>query len=304
MKELPEIKKPVFILGPERSGTTLLYSLLANADEFYWFSRIDSLIPSWPYAAELSRRLFGVLEKPFIAHHGKISKIKGFNTPTECNAYWKQIFKWGDETNYLIENDRFVEDDLTNGLENFIKTDFTDRLSYSGKKRMLLKQPGFSLKLRFWNHIFPDAFFLICTRNIEDNVCSLIKAKKDSKENFWGTKVDEWRDFLDADYRTQSLLQLKKIYSFLAEDLKNEKIARQTMVVSFDQFLSDPEREIKKAVQFCKVRWNKQMRLASKGIVRQNPPPDCNVDYSVSTLQIVKQFEKKASDLYAQQVSE
>lgn len=293
MKELPDIKKPVFIVGPERSGTTLFYSLLSNVDEFYWFSRVDSVIPGWPFGAEVSRRLLRFFDrKPYIAKYGKISSIEGVNTPSECNSYWKRFFGWGDEDNYLVENDRFEESDLSDQKKEFIINDFRKRLSYSGKKRMLLKQPGFSLKMRFWNRIFPDAIYFVCVRNIEDNIASLVKVKKESNEKFWGTKVTGWKEYLEADYKSQACFQLKWVYSMMAADLKNQQIAQKTMVISHDQLIAAPEQQLKKAVQFCGAKWNERMNDALKGIVRQKSSK-INIDASQSPRQILMKLEER-----------
>lgn len=301
MPDKLQIKKPVFILGPERSGTTLLYSLLTNADEFYWFSRIDSLFPSFPFAAKQVRLFFRPFEKePFIARHKSLSRIKGINTPSECNPYWRSFFQWGDEKNYQIKNDRFTEQHLTIEQKKFIKRDFKRRLAYTGKKRILLKQPGFSLKLRFWNRIFPDALYLICVRNIEDNISSLVMAKKESNEKFWGTKVDGWRDYMEADYRTQAILQLRKIYSHMVEDVQNAGIIRQTRVVSYDRLLSAPEQQLRGTVRFCGVKWNSRMADALRGVVREDSSSAPVIDFSQPAPQILEKFAKKTCQLYEQ----
>lgn len=294
-----QIKKPVFIVGPERSGTTLLYSILSNADGFYWFSQVDSVIPTRPLLAEIIRRFFKIIDRSaFVAHPGGISSIKGINTPSECNSYWKKIFKWGDEQNYLVGNDRFVEEDLSEEQIQYINEDFGKRLKYSGKSRILLKQPGFSLKLRLWNHVFPDAIYLICTRDLEDNVCSLVKAKEESDENFWGTKVDGWKEHMEADYRTQALLQLKKIYKNIADDLENENIAKNTMIVSYDQFVAESEKMSMRIAEFCDVQWNEQMKFASQEIIQKELPDNLDIDFNLPPGKIVKKLRDKADHLF------
>ena len=39
--------------------------------------------------------------------------MQGKFPPSECLPYWKRVFRWGDEENYLIESDYFDDKDLT-----------------------------------------------------------------------------------------------------------------------------------------------------------------------------------------------
>jgi len=63
-----EIKKPIFIVGVPRSGTTLLYTLLAQHPELGWFSKdttIGLTTPEFFQFVCLRRRIFDMRNIPY-----------------------------------------------------------------------------------------------------------------------------------------------------------------------------------------------------------------------------------------------
>lgn len=297
---IKKVDRPIIIAGPERTGTTLLYSLLANSDLFYWFSRIDSILYGFPMLAEGCRRFLNLFDRQtYIARSGKISRMEGFNTPSECVPYWRDYFETGDENDYLVDNDRFTSEDVTEAKKQEILDDLGKRLYYSGKERILLKQPGFSLKLNYWDRIFDDARFLICVRDLDSNIESLVKVKKKSQEHFWGTKVPGWRNYLKADAYTQSLFQLKEIYRIMTDSLKEREIERRLMIVSYDALTADPKPLLREITEFCEIPWSQTLETGLEGIVRKRKNERFLYDAFDSPVQILEKLRRDADEKFA-----
>lgn len=294
MNNFNGIKQPVFIAGPERAGTTLLYSVLANADEFYWLSRVDSLLPSFPFLSHSLRTIFNLVDTDI--HYAKyegISSMYGVNTPSECIPYWKKIFGFGDEVEYHIKNDLFTEENISSNLRKSVVLDFKKRLKYSGKERLLFKQPGFSLKIKFWDELFEDALFLICVRNVANNIGSYEKVKKKSKEKFWGTKVPGWREHLNSSFKTQAAYQLFKIYEYLSNLYEHDPLKKRMMIVSYDKLIRRPEVITEEVLDFCKITWNEKIEESLEHVVLNSGD-----GYSVQGEVNLNQFKEEAKKSY------
>ncbi|HOI28596.1 MAG TPA: sulfotransferase [Melioribacteraceae bacterium] len=249
------IKNPVIIIGAERSGTTLLYSLLSNHKDFYWFSQLDSIFPNSPYFTSYLRRFVHLFGKgKFISKKGTISKSKGFNTPTECIPYWRNIFGFGTEANYRIEDDCFDHNFASSSQVEAINNDIALRMRILKKSRLLLKQPGFSLKTKYFNSLFSKPLFVVIYRNFNDNLISMVNAKKASKEKFWGTKIPGWRNYLNHSHIEQGLIQISTVYRSIKEDLELiDPESERTLYVKYEELLENPHDKLFSILKFCKM---------------------------------------------------
>jgi len=263
------IDRPIFIIGVERSGTTLLYSLLANHPDLYWLSRLDSLIPDCPAVSSAFRRLVSRLlpvEQGYVAIPGTISRSKGLLPPSECLPYWRKIFKWGTEENYLIEDDYFTEEDVTNEVREWFYSDLRVRLAWSGKRRVLFKQPGLSLKVRFLSAVFPDGIFLHVIRNPIANFLSMVKAKESSREQFWGIKIPGWREFLQAPKELQAVLQIQRTLEIIERDIRQAGVLERFLRVRYEDITDNPRETLNKILEFCGLKWSDNLEFAIQGI--------------------------------------
>ena len=247
--------EPIIIFGTERSGTTLLYSLLANHDKLYWLSRLDSILVNHPYLTTYFRKYYEkIINENYVAKKGLISRSTGIISPSECMPYWRKIFKWGNENNYMIEDDCFDENYLSPRIGNNILKDIDIRLKISNKERPLFKQPGFSLKIKFFNKLFPNAIFIHIERNPYDNLRSLVEAKIKSKEKFWGTKVPGWKYFINENYVIQSLYQMKKMNEIISQDiLMVEDYEKRYLKIKYEELTNKPKDVIIRVLNFCRL---------------------------------------------------
>ncbi len=248
------LERPVIILGAERSGTTLLYSMLANHPDLYWLSRLDNRFPRATRSICLLRRLgaLGVRPRPHGALTGTIARSAGFNPPSEGVSYWRLIFRWGDEDDYRVENDAFDETFLTSDLRDRIRSDLGLRMLLLRKSRLLLKQPGFALKIPFFSALFPDAVFVHSVRQPLTNLMSLIRAKQQSDVRFWGTKIPGWQEMVDAPAEVQAARQLAVVAKTIAADVQRLRLGETRYVqVRFEDLTTHPEAAVRAVLARC-----------------------------------------------------
>lgn len=270
---------PVVILGVERSGTTLLYSLLSNHPDLYWLSRLDSVMPRWPRTATLLRRVMTALHpQSHVAVPGAISRSTGLVSPSECLPYWRAVFGWGDERDYRVEDDHFTEDDVTDGLRERLCRDLSVRCRWSGRSHVLLKQPGFALKVRFLAEVFPDAYFVHVLRHPYWNWVSLVRAKRRSEERFWGTKTPGWRELLDVEPEVQAALQMEAVSAILESDVQRASIPPgHWLRVRYEDLTSRPQHVLERIARNVGIPPPPELGpLASA--VRAAPPTGAGAD--------------------------
>ena len=74
------VERPIFILGPPRSGTSLLYKTLAVHPDLAWFNRNFKRLPEWP---RLARFLTAVRNRP--------------DVPQESSVVWNRFLTRDDD---------------------------------------------------------------------------------------------------------------------------------------------------------------------------------------------------------------
>lgn len=151
-----------------------------------------------------------------------------------------------------------------------ILKDIQKRLLFSNKKRLLIKQPGFALKIRYLNALFPDGIFLHIIRDPVDNINSLIEAKVQTNEKYWGTKVPSWRDFINEDYAVQAGHQLKSILEIIESDIHNiNNCNKRYLVMKFEVIQKKPIETIEKALSFCNLNVTHKVKQSLNFIIRE-----------------------------------
>ncbi len=71
------VERPIFILGPPRSGTSLLYKTLAVHPDLAWFNRNFKRLPEWPRLA----RFLTAVRSP-MCHRSRVWFGTGFSHET------------------------------------------------------------------------------------------------------------------------------------------------------------------------------------------------------------------------------
>jgi len=295
MIEKRSISSPIIIIGMERSGTTLLYSILSNHPDLYWLSQLDSILPRLPaFSSAVRKVVHSIFDQSYIARPGTVSESKGVISPSECLPYWRNIFGWGNEAKYRIDNDYFTDQDLSDELSKDIRNDMIKRLKVLNKMRLLFKQPGFSLKIRFFHKLFPDAYFIHILRHPYNNLTSLVDAKRKTGEKFWGTKVPGWREMIKASHAEQAVFQIRNVLDIIEKDVKRVDIINdQYIIIKYENLICQPKKTIDHLLDFCELGKSNKVYSVLSGIVKVGSNYDPDIDLSSGVKQILDQICEK-----------
>lgn len=264
--------KPIFVIGPERSGTSLVYALLANHPDVYALSSPDDHFPNYPCSSTMARKILSrESDSAYYAVPQSTGAIAGGRfVPQEANRYWGRHL--GSRNGGWIHSpdDYFADEDLDETTRQTLPLDLKKRLVIMHKKRLLLKQPGFSLKIRYLNAMFPDAIFVHCLRHPNDNFVSLKGRKSYYRNPNWGIRIP--RDMMPADFSAdaRTAQQLAATYAIIQRDLRQiENYARRYVPVHYEAFQTAFAPEMQKLFRGCELAVSDALLQNQKLFVRQ-----------------------------------
>lgn len=187
---------PIFIVGPPRSGTTLIYQLLVSK---FHFAYINNLMAAFPnLMVPISRLLFD--RSPDITR-SNYGYIPGLLAPNEAGAIMRLWF-----SNTRKEEARKVRDVIST-------------LSYFNGSSFISKNLFNVLRINKIRSIFPEAVFIRVKRDPRYVVQSIYRSRLalDSKnpQSWWSVAPDGYEEVAGESPIFQSAWQVSAIESIL-----------------------------------------------------------------------------------------
>ncbi len=238
---------PVFILGHWRSGTTFLHGLLSQDRQFGYVNFYNAIFPTSFLWTE--NRM-----KPLL---NKLAKYKGLKIPYFNNVEFDFDYPCEEDTALLNMNSRqsaywaysFPEKALSlfsktmyfTGVDSKRESDFTadylyflKKISYKYKgKRLLLKSPPNTARIKLLLKLFPDAKFIHISRNPVELYYSHRKLWEQNMRQFSLQKIDS------AQLDIVIIQTMRNVLKQYQED-KNILDRGNLYEISYDRLKSDP----------------------------------------------------------------
>lgn len=239
-----EIKKPIFIIGAGRSGTSLLYSILALHPEVCWFSNLTDRYPKISILPLFHRVMF----VPFLSNIMQYRIIKAKRPslkPSEAGTIYHS---------YLgFENTKkMTEDELTEDMERNLKKIIRNHLKFTGKQRFLNKQTANTQRIQVINKMFPDAYFIHIIRDGRAVANSCLNV------SWWNEIVLWW--FGDKPYKWQEMgkepIELCGLHwkRDVEELLQNKYLFKNRYLeVKYEDLIRDPINNLNLILGFCEL---------------------------------------------------
>jgi len=198
MFEKPEIKRPVFMVGSGRCGSTIIFEALSVHEDVGWLSNYNKLLPIFDIVSVMPR----IYNLPFFNRLSRGEK-KQYNQgenflnllrpiPFECFIKWNLMcneFEW-----------TFLKDKTATDKEKRkVRKTVRNILYWQNKKRFVAKYTG-PTRMTFIKSIFPDAVFIHIKRNPIAVVYSLLNV------DFWqkyGKTRPRWKDGLPENWQEE-----------------------------------------------------------------------------------------------------
>ncbi len=169
----------IFILGGSRTGTTLLYQMLAQCLEVSYFNNLSALFPKSPLTA--SKFFAPLIRKKSGDFKNYFGSVSGFGGPNDGFHIWNR---------WLGEDRNSVPDDISFEKKMEMRSFFAS-WQKSFPKPFLNKNNRNSLCVKWFEEIFEDPVYIEIRRDPLFVVQSLAKSRKlvqGDSNTAWGLK--------------------------------------------------------------------------------------------------------------------
>lgn len=244
------ITKPIFIIGNIRSGTTILYNLLATHREVCWYSNHTNRFPRIG-ALAATHRLMGV---PYIGDaqrraltrsRSMVSGLRGVPWPDEGDDIYHSYCGLGSDRDG-------VETTLTEAMENKLKKTIRNHLTFSGKRRFLNKQTANIRRLDLMNRVFPDAYYIHCIRDGRAVANSTLRMSWWNDLYIWwlGQTVSQWAETGRDPIELCALYWKRNV-----EEVQNNRtlFEGRYIEVRYEELTRDTHGVLRRLVDFCEL---------------------------------------------------
>jgi len=252
------IKKPIFILGVPRTGTTLVYNILCSHKDLAWVSNNDIkdwLSPREQYDIESyfkwlksKKKKIPVSEDSLFVFGKRLGKgLKQFGTlkkktskiPIEGEMLWRKFFGVD-----------FIEDIPIYSKIAYVK-EVSKILKQQSKPRFLSKAPQNSMRVFTLQKIFPDAKFINVTRNPFAVVCSMMQRHNEEGEFDMGMPVKNKTKYEGMNLLEKFAWRYYELSEFIHDFSKQTKA--DFITIRYDELIKNPKEMTKKILDFCEL---------------------------------------------------
>jgi len=242
-----KIQKPIFILAPARSGTTIFYNLFTRhkntafpehfADKYWqtpWKFRFIPLM--------LKQQVFRYKKKP-IPHEGK---------------FWHQ---YHEQSTYLTESD------VSKKEQDYIYSVIRTQLKAFKADRFVGRIHDFCIRIRFMNALFPDAFYIILRRDPKAVVSSQYRLLIEDWE-----KGDNYGRVIEKFENNSSKLETcVNYYLHFINTMEKELnvVKNNTTEIRYEDLVKDPRKELKRLYEFTELFWYDELEKEIPKVLEQ-----------------------------------
>ncbi len=235
-----------FIIGPPRSGTTLIYEALVRTFKFAYISNLAHRFYYTPLAATLCGKplIDAWLTKIPDNYQSRYGHIPGWGAPNEGGWVWNRFLP---QTHYMAAEE-----------VSKVRIDEIQSIIYGLSAIMggpfLNKNVMHSVHLHVLNILFPDSLFIEIRRDIRDNARSIFWAMEDtvnvSKPKEWfSVKPKIWERYKNADHLEQSVAEVFHIQKDI-DDQKQSLGAERFLTIQYEDFCRDMQGNLENVRHF------------------------------------------------------
>ena len=202
---------PIFVVGLPRSGTTLVYELIAQAYDVAFLTRVYSYLYGLPNT--LTRLTTRFTHSPTPRFTSRYGRIPGFFAPAENGVLWNRWFTSGQRLGHYVppgcmeERDRKAVAKLVQSM-----TAIADR-------PFLFKNVYFTISLQAVLEAIPEATFVVVRRPLE-TVCASVYRIRSERDGWWSIRPPFYADVADKDVVEQIAFQCVRTTQLLDREIR------------------------------------------------------------------------------------
>lgn len=228
-----KVKSPqLFIIGLPRCGATLIYQYIIHRLHVAYFTNGAGNKAYMPCLTLFLQKNF---RKPYVSDFkSNYGRVAGPMAPREAGRIWSMFF----------EPDKFQNfDDINEEKRKNLYKIITCIQSIFGDVVFVNKNVRNSLHIDALAKIFPNSYFLVVERNIEDMALSILRARKltHGDYNLWfSVKPRNYEQIKNLSIPEQIYHQIKDITACIKESI--EKLpSERVKKIKYEDFCNEPE---------------------------------------------------------------
>ena len=220
-------KKPIFIVGPPRGGSTLLTQLITDAFDLGTFTNRHSQLFGSPILME---KLFSPLNnKPQSNYKSNYGITKSPSQTSEGSAFWYRFFP-RKEPYATLKN---ISPQKLRAFANTVRI-----LMKMQKRSILFKNLYATIRIRPILKTLPDALFIVIQRNEVECAYSILKARMDAfgtHDRWWSVPTPTKSELLSLPPEAQVVEQIRELQELVRVDfIKSGADSKQLIVVKYE----------------------------------------------------------------------
>lgn len=279
--EKTKIDRPIFVLGFARAGTTVTVEMIGKHPDVAYHKYLHLVNPFIPHWIQKIANVVPIFRKKVERLHKDTLLVNRDSPEAVEEGYWIRFF---DEIKKEKPTD--ILDDKTNNPEfETYYQDLIRKLIINQKSTRYLTKNNYNItRMLYIKKLFPDAKFILMTRNPINHIASLVKQDgvltelevEDARLLDW-TKIMGHREFGTAkiciNYNsTETITQIRKLW--LSSDTyvegwalywasiheyiydlinKNESLSDSTLLLKYEDLTEKSEEYIDKIVDFTEI---------------------------------------------------
>ena len=314
------IKKPIYIIGLARAGTTIILEMLSKHPDLAVHQYKHLIMPYLPYWFYYILKNTNIYAKPTERIHKDGIMITRDSPEAVEEAFWRKFFN--DIHNENSSN--IIDGTFSNPkFERFYKNHIKKLLISQKASRYLAKNNYNITRLEYLLSLFPDSKFLLIIRNPVNHIASLIKQTKlfiklereipflkdwsriTGHSEFGHRRVCINVGNTELIRKIRKLWRNKKtyvkgwasywssIYDFIANHLDaNKKLKKATLIVRFDDLCETPAKIIDKILEHTELPAKKFEKVKKYYVEHLHKPTYYTPDFSNQDLAYISEVTK------------
>ncbi len=259
-KQLDNVDNTIFVFGLPRSGTTLLYNLIAYHQECYYITNSINAYPEAPQTVDFLLKKFNLNiegERFF-----KDSMLTDFHSPSEPHCLWPKWFNRTVENLHWQEHSTaFIDETYQMIVEDIAKI----KSCFENESRLVIKYPVLFTEMEAVATYFKNPKIIHIVRDPRMVANSLLKLHRSCNEQLDKIKhpmmdsivpyprVEGLKDYIEK-YGVDSHETTARVWSDCIEIFnKKKKMFSNVLELKYEDLVANPEETMNKVFNFCEL---------------------------------------------------